>query len=485
MDNYERIVADALSQLATVPDGYIVTAQLAQYKRQNGIPNGLPAIAAVSEAMRTLYIDEKKFGACTSAQRGYVLAHEATHILLGHCKWVGAAPPEDRHNALLAVDMVVWSILSHTPIHAWKQDLACYEPSDFDLKPDMSAPQYLAHLKDLDRQKQEEQQQDQSQDDDDATTEPEDQEPTPEGDDSQGDDEPDESESPDGSDDESTEDDADDGGESEGGDGEGDEDEDDGEGSAGSGEGEPDDASADDPPSLKVMDLDLTPPGNDENPLDPNAGEAGGMPMPSVIDGIGAGAGSNFLTELRASRATDRTDWKAILYKALRDASGKATSSYTRLCRRSLARGLYFPGVVRDKAVSHVGFMLDVSGSMSDSQVQKGLTVTSDACLQIGTQNLVLDMMQFSDGPALHKAYTYHDLPLVKTEIGGRGGTQIAPAFQWFSDNHVDAKLYIIFTDGGIFDLDSCVDPRVPVLWIIDGPARYFQAPFGSVFAMS
>jgi predicted metal-dependent peptidase len=49
----------------------------------------------------------------------------------------------------------------------------------------------------------------------------------------------------------------------------------------------------------------------------------------------------------------------------------------------------------------------------------------------------------------------------------GRGGTDMAPAFQWLEANEPDCSVIVCFTDGMIGEVGP--EPSCPVLWAIHG----------------
>ena len=123
--------------------------------------------------------------------------------------------------------------------------------------------------------------------------------------------------------------------------------------------------------------------------------------------------------------------------------------------------------------------LLDTSGSITDSAVQKALGAIGDIVDKTAGPNFELHLLQFSSGMEDYKMYQKRDLPLKSIEICGRGGTEIGPTFRYMIDHRISPRAAIVITDGDIFDLHTLVAPPFPVLWLIDGAYGRFQCLFG------
>jgi len=70
-------------------------------------------------------------------------------------------------------------------------------------------------------------------------------------------------------------------------------------------------------------------------------------------------------------------------------------------------------------------------------------------------------------------------------KMTGRGGTRLAPFFEDFEDRLGKRDMVIAITDGelAVDDIESMIDPGVPVYWLLVGESD-FNPKFGKVFKL-
>ena len=75
------------------------------------------------------------------------------------------------------------------------------------------------------------------------------------------------------------------------------------------------------------------------------------------------------------------------------------------------------------------------------------------------------------------------DLASHEFKVGGRGGTEVKPAFDYIDEHYPDAEAVIYLTDLEIPNSDFGDEPHYPTLWICT--EKQGEAPWGEVIFMS
>ena len=473
-----RLMDETYRVLTTTPDGLLTTSCLASFRLVE--LTGKLRMAVCTQS-RKVYVNTEWLEKLPQTQRAYVFAHGATHILLGHCKWLESVPAIDRDMGRVASDYAVFSILARTALESLRGDIPLCQPSDDGLALDLTVDQYLAAIK-AKRQAQQ------------TPPEPQDDEDTQEDDDDE------------------TPEDADGSRGDTAGEGEDEEDE-------GSGDGDMDANGHDD----TAADGDFTPgscdtdsgtedasapddsgtdgdggaadggtgavvgsgpaeglSGSDDLIPDDGTGDPSDGTPPEIIDALkNAGFASGMFSAVMEARKADDVNWEVVLANFMQKNMGKTVYSFARPSRRHLWRGMVVPGASKDDRMDSMAVLLDTSGSISDVCITKALGCIGDIVDKTAGPNFELHLLQFSSGMEDYKAYQKRDLPLKAVEIHGRGGTMIGPTFQYMIDHRISPRAAVVITDGDIFDLHTLVAPPFPVLWLIDGAYGRFRCPFG------
>jgi len=183
------------------------------------------------------------------------------------------------------------------------------------------------------------------------------------------------------------------------------------------------------------------------------------------------------LTEMLDQIAKEHSiDWrKALMHTICSVLSPVRRNTTTRYSRR-YGRG--FPGTINE-LVPNICIAVDTSCSMSKHQLEQIGAMLDDICA-ISTELHIVHL------DAAVQAIDKYNKGDGLSYAQGRGGTMFAPYFA--SDNSIikDADIHIIFTDGGIGDIDELQHPYpAQVIWIIaEEGDRDFHPPFGYVIPM-
>jgi predicted metal-dependent peptidase len=154
-----------------------------------------------------------------------------------------------------------------------------------------------------------------------------------------------------------------------------------------------------------------------------------------------------------------KIDWKTQLQKYLTDILDY-DYSWTRRNRRYL--DCYLPGRVPDEGrLAHLAFFLDVSGSISEAELNRFNTEIKYIQEQLIPEKLTL--IQFDTRIQNIQEYKEGDV-FEKLEMIGGGGTSFRPVHQWIEKNRPTAA--VIFTDLYAAPMDV-LQSKTPVIWIV------------------
>lgn len=163
-----------------------------------------------------------------------------------------------------------------------------------------------------------------------------------------------------------------------------------------------------------------------------------------------------------------KVNWK----EKLRRFSAKALKSEKTTTRRRINRryGLMSPGKKTDYKL-HIGFVLDVSGSMDETWLAQGFA-EMDKILD-SDKGIKITLIEADTEVKKVVEYTKK----TKAEITGRGGTALDCGFEKAKELGVDAV--ICFTDGDFYE--QLEDLKVPTLFAIIGKESWQGVGFGEV----
>ena len=157
--------------------------------------------------------------------------------------------------------------------------------------------------------------------------------------------------------------------------------------------------------------------------------------------------------------------WTEKLRYAFTKAVGRDASDWNKLHRRRfIIQGIVMPSY-KGYGCGVVVFVIDTSGSMSDGEIQQGLS-ECDAILTdchpeyvylIGCDARVETVHELGSGDTLAGNQP-------ACELGGGGGTSFIPPFEWLEERGIIPDALVYFTDmGGAFPRREDVD--YPVIW--------------------
>lgn len=137
--------------------------------------------------------------------------------------------------------------------------------------------------------------------------------------------------------------------------------------------------------------------------------------------------------------------------------------------------GELFVPVRESVSSAKVAGFLDVSGSVSDGEINVFLNEWSEAIRSARVKEITLGQFStnITDIRTVKSVKDLQDL-----DITGRGGTNIVPVMEWVKKNK--PKVCLIFTDGG-FSMPPVEElPKTPIIWCIHNNPL-FKAPIGQV----
>jgi predicted metal-dependent peptidase len=163
-----------------------------------------------------------------------------------------------------------------------------------------------------------------------------------------------------------------------------------------------------------------------------------------------------------------KVNWK----EKLRRFSTKTLKSDKSSTRRRINRryGLMSPGKKTDYKL-HIGFVLDVSGSMNEEWLAQGFAEMRK--ILDSDKGVKITLIEADTEVKMVKEFTKKTKP----EITGRGGTALDCGFEKAKEIGVDAV--ICFTDGDFYE--KLEDLKVPTLFAIIGRESWQGVGFGEV----
>lgn len=149
----------------------------------------------------------------------------------------------------------------------------------------------------------------------------------------------------------------------------------------------------------------------------------------------------------------------------------KSNYSWQKLNRRFYPQ--LMPGL-QGKKLGHIAFAFDMSGSVSDQDIQRYVTELMAVVRNLKPERITL--VQFTcEIKSVHRIKTIRELANV--ELRGRGGTCIEPVMEWAKLNKPTALC--VFTDGEYSH--PSFNPGCPVMWMIHGYSKdQFHCDFGT-----
>ena len=168
---------------------------------------------------------------------------------------------------------------------------------------------------------------------------------------------------------------------------------------------------------------------------------------------------SGKLADIVADVINVKTPWYEILERYMTEYV-KQDQSWLRPNRRHIGAGTYLPSVAREPSMGTVVVQIDVSGSISKSELDYYAGHLSRIAKQCNPEKI-------------HVIYTDTDVQKhmefeagedVKLEFYSGGGTHMPAGFDWVAEQGIEPSVFVCLTDGYT---DFGEPPSFPVVWCI------------------
>lgn len=181
----------------------------------------------------------------------------------------------------------------------------------------------------------------------------------------------------------------------------------------------------------------------------------------------GKGAGGMYRTLQEV--LMPQVDWREQLREFIKQACpSKTKTSWRKINRRMLEFDLYLPVLIGEQMKDLV-VAVDTSGSIGDKELRAFLSEIKSICEEVRPSNLHL--LYWDTRIANHEQYTESNLDMLTTSTRPKGGGGTTPSCiaKYMKENHINAELCVVFTDGCVgADWGGPAGDWVsPVLWAI------------------
>lgn len=196
----------------------------------------------------------------------------------------------------------------------------------------------------------------------------------------------------------------------------------------------------------------------------------------SIAKRQGQGKLPGFIEEILDTLQAARVNWREVL-RRFADPSDTKDYTWRTPNRRNVSMGYITPGVISD-GVNHLGIAVDSSYSI-DTEMLTMFMSEAQGLLHEGAVDKVTLLFVDTRVTAVRE---YQKGDIIDITVPGRGGTDFAPAFEWFNEHAPDISGMIYFTD---LECDTYgPTPTYPVLWAAYGNPRSLKrymkgVPFG------
>lgn len=165
---------------------------------------------------------------------------------------------------------------------------------------------------------------------------------------------------------------------------------------------------------------------------------------------------------LDANLVRSKHDWRKELRRFIERAMGRNVEhAWSRPNRRSVYRGIYNPGVVKD-GYGEVVIAGDASGSVYTHEFELGLAQVGQIINKLKPKKT--HWIQFDDKVLSATEYrmgSKFDNPT----RDGCGGTIFRPVLEYLKENRIKPTVIIVLTDMGLCDWGDFEKPRCPIVW--------------------
>ena len=175
-------------------------------------------------------------------------------------------------------------------------------------------------------------------------------------------------------------------------------------------------------------------------------------------------------------------DWRDVLWPFFTSIAADEYS-WRKPHRGYISEDEYLPSLYNE-ACPVIVFVQDSSGSVSTPQINQCWSEVVDAHESCRPEKLVVmscDTRVHTD--LVTEFESDDDLSKHEFKVGGRGGTEVIPAFEYINETYPDCEAVIYLTDLEIPDSDFGEEPHYPVLFVCT--EKRGTAPWGEVIFMA
>lgn len=174
-----------------------------------------------------------------------------------------------------------------------------------------------------------------------------------------------------------------------------------------------------------------------------------------------------------------KLDWRELLAMQIQSTI-KSDYTYQTPSRKGIDQGFWLPGMEREQTID-IALAIDTSGSMTDAMLIDILSETKGVMDQY--TDFKIHLFCFDTEVHNPQVFTQHNMEeFLEYEPGGGGGTDFECCWNYFKENGIEPKKFVMFTDG--YPWDSWGDPDYcDTLFIVHGGGyggHTPEAPFGT-----
>lgn len=179
-----------------------------------------------------------------------------------------------------------------------------------------------------------------------------------------------------------------------------------------------------------------------------------------MATGKSMGTSSDTFAEFFKNINEGKLDWKTILSEHFNELT-QGEPSYHDLDRRLLSLGYYEPVNESENKVKRVALALDVSGSITEQQIQIFLNEIKAIATNLEPEEI--HVMTFNTGIvntfSLKEPFKFNE---IKLDIGG--GTNLKPVFKYYNEKDNIPDFLVVLSDLECTPIK--VEPTYPVIWL-------------------
>ena len=165
-------------------------------------------------------------------------------------------------------------------------------------------------------------------------------------------------------------------------------------------------------------------------------------------------------------------DWRATLREYIEHTT-PSDYSWTSPNRRYVAAGIYLPGVVKEN-LGEIVIAIDTSGSIRQDLLE---TFATEISALIAESRPELTHVVYCDRE-IHRTEQFLPDDEITLQASGGGGTAFAPVFDWITEQQIQPKVLLYFTDLRCYRYPES-EPDFPTIWVTPLDCE-ISPPFGS-----